>query len=131
MIAKGIEGSIKKTSLKKLRLHSGVYEWTDAGRLIRNDGPNILYLIFKIINSATSIGVSNLKYEIEKATLANFGGKIKDLLYDMSLNDSILLDKGERREDYVRNIFMDLLLGPRSNLNIFIENNKGHWETET
>ena len=103
----------------------------DSGGLINNDGPAMIYLLFKIINTDKSIGVSNLKYEIEKANLANFGEKIKDLLYDMSLNDSILLDKGERREDYVRNIFMDLLSGPRSNLNIFIENNKGHWETET
>ena len=31
----------------------------------------------KIIKPATSIGVSNLKYKIEKATLAMFGNNVK------------------------------------------------------
>ena len=37
----------------------------------------MIYLLFKIINAVKSIGDSNLKYEIEKATLANFGSNIK------------------------------------------------------
>ena len=43
----------------------------------------MLYLLFNIINPATRIGVSNLKYEIEKATLAKFGNNLKGLLDDM------------------------------------------------
>ena len=35
--------------------------------------------------------------------------------------------KGERHEDYVRHIFNDLLLGPNSTLNCFIEINKDDW----
>ena len=66
MIAKSIEGSITKKYPKKLRLFQGEYERSDAGGLIRNDGPTMLYPIFKIINPATRIGVSNLKDEIEK-----------------------------------------------------------------
>ena len=75
--AKVIEGSITKTSLKKLRLHRGEYKWTDAGGLIRNNGPNMIYLIFKIINPDTRIGVSNLKDEIDKATPPKFGKNVK------------------------------------------------------
>ena len=68
MIAKAIKGSITKTSLDKLIIRQGGYEWTDDEGLISNDGPNILYLLFKIINPATRIGVSNLIYGIEKGT---------------------------------------------------------------
>ena len=58
MKAKAIESSINKTSLKKLRLHYGEYQWKYAGVIIRNDGTIMLYLILKIINPATMIGVS-------------------------------------------------------------------------
>ena len=40
--------------------------------------------MLKIINPATRIGVSNLKDEIEKSTLAKFGNNIKDLLDEIS-----------------------------------------------
>ena len=49
MIAEEIDGSITKTSLKKLRLHCGVYERTDAGALIINYGTTMIYLILKSI----------------------------------------------------------------------------------
>ena len=59
MISKAIGVLIKK-NINQLRLHCGVYECTDAGGIIRNNGPTMLYLIFKIINPATKIFVSNL-----------------------------------------------------------------------
>ena len=46
----------------------------------------MIYLLFKIINTDKSIGVSNLKYEIEKSTLAKFGNNIKYIIDDMSSN---------------------------------------------
>ena len=60
----------------------------------------MIYLLFKRISTDTRTGVSKLKYEIEKETLAKFGKNVKDLLNDMSSNYSIIIDKGERREDY-------------------------------
>ena len=115
MIAKAIEGSMTNTSLKKLRLHRGEYEYPDAGIIIRNDRPTMLYLIFKGINTATRIGVSNLEYEIDKATLAKFGNIVKEFLDGMSSNESIIIDKGERRADYVRHVFRCLLSGTKKN----------------
>ena len=53
----------------------------------------MLYLLSKRINPATRVGVSNLKYDIEKAALAKFGNNVKDLLYDMSSNYSIIIDQ--------------------------------------
>ena len=80
MIAKAIKVSIKNKYLKKLRLHLREYERTYYGGLIRNDVTTMLYLIFKIINPATRIFVSNLKYEIEKSTIAKFLNNVKNLL---------------------------------------------------
>ena len=56
MIAKVIEVSITKKSLKKLSLHREVYEWTSAWGIIMDDGHTMLYLILKIIKSDTRIG---------------------------------------------------------------------------
>ena len=86
MIAKASEELITKTYIKKLRLHHGEYEWTDDGGIVRNYGNTALCLLFKIISIDTSIGVSNLKYDIEKATLAKFLNNVKYLLDDMSSN---------------------------------------------
>ena len=57
MIAKASEGSIIKTYLKKLRIHRGIYEWTDSGGLISNNVTTMLYLIFKCINPDKRVGV--------------------------------------------------------------------------
>ena len=66
--------------------------------LIRNGGTTMLHFIFKSINPSKSIGVSNLKDYVGKATLARFGNNSKDLLDDMSSNYSIIIDKGELHE---------------------------------
>ena len=80
----------------------------------------MLYLLFKIINPATKLVVSNLNYEIEISTLSTFGNNVKDLLDDMSSNYSIIIDKGEHHEDYVRRILRYILAGPNSTFNCFI-----------
>ena len=64
MIVKEIEGSIKKTYIKKIRLHRGEYKWANFGDLISNDGPAMVHRLFKSVNLYKRIGVSNLKYEI-------------------------------------------------------------------
>ena len=80
MIAKSIKGSIKNTYLRKLRLHCREYEWTYYLVIISNDVTTMIYLIFKSINPYTRTGVSKIKYEIEKTTLAKFGNNVKDPL---------------------------------------------------
>ena len=47
MISKLIEIPITKIYFNKLRLHYWVYEWAYDGGIIRNDGPTMIYLIFK------------------------------------------------------------------------------------
>ena len=89
----------------------------------------MIYLLFKSINPDKSIGVSNLKDEIDKVTLSKFVKNIKDLLDDMSSNYSINVDTEERHEYYVRRIFRDLLTGPDSTLGCFVERTKDDWET--
>ena len=89
----------------------------------------MIYLLLKSINPDKSIGVSNLKDEIDKVTLSKFVNNIKDLLDDMSSNYSINVDTGERHEDYVRRIFRDLLTGTDSTFGCSIERAKDYWET--
>ena len=66
MIAKAIYGSMKNIYLKKLMVHQREYVQADTGGLIINYGTTMLYLIFKIVNPATNIAFSNLKYVIDK-----------------------------------------------------------------
>ena len=66
-------------------------------------------LTFKRINPATRIGVSNLKYEIEKAKIAKFDKNLKDLPDNMYSNYNITTDKGERHYNYVCHILRALL----------------------
>ena len=72
----------------------------------------MIYLLFKTINSDTSIGVSNLKGEIEKANFDKFGDNVKELLDDMSSNYNIIIDKEEQKKDYVFHLLKYLMLGP-------------------
>ena len=93
MIYKAIDNSIKNTSLNKLKIHLREYEWTGDGGLIRNDEPNMLDFIFKIINPDTSIATSNLKDEIVKTTISKLGNNIKYLLDDMYSNYTIIIHR--------------------------------------
>ena len=68
MISKANEGSNIKTSIEKLMPHLREYAQDDAGGIINIDVTNVIYFLFKIINPATIIVVSNLKYEIKKET---------------------------------------------------------------
>ena len=129
--SKEIQGSITKTSLKKLRLHRGVYECTYTGGIISNYVPTMLYLLLKIINPATRIGVSNLKYDIQKATLDKFVNNVKYLIDYMSSNYSIVIDKVEHHEDYVRHIYRAILSGTNSTFNISIESYNDYRDTGT
>ena len=49
----------------------------------------------------------------------------------MSSNYSIVFDRREHHEDYVCHIFRDLLSGPNSTFNSFIERTKDDWDTVT
>ena len=49
----------------------------------------------------------------------------------MYSNYSIVIDKGESHDDYVRHIFRDILTGPKSTLNCFIERTRDDRETGT
>ena len=83
MITKAINGSIINTYIKKIKVHWGEYELSDNGGIIRNNGPTMIYLLFKSINRDTRIGVYDLNYEIEKETITKFGNNITDFLDEM------------------------------------------------
>ena len=47
--------------LNKFRIYWRESEWNGDGGTISNDVPTMIDILFKITNTATSIGVSNLK----------------------------------------------------------------------
>ena len=69
------------------------YEWYDDGGIISKYKyePIMFYILFKSINLATGIGLSNLKDKIVKETQANFFQNEKVLLGDMSSNYTIII----------------------------------------
>ena len=58
-----------------------------------------------------------------------FGNNVKYLLDDMFSNYQIIIDKWEQHGDYVRHIFRDILSGPNSTFNSFIERTKDYCYT--
>ena len=89
--------------------------------MIRNDGPTIIYIPFNRIDPDTRIGVSNLKDETRKSTLAKFVKNVKDILDDMYYNYTIIMYQEEHNEEYSFNIFRDLLSGKNPTFNILIK----------
>ncbi len=75
MIAKRIEAHLTQASFKKLMHQKFKFQLTDSFGNMYNDGPTMLKINMDGINSFTRIGVSALKAQIEKATLANLWGK--------------------------------------------------------
>ena len=59
----------------------------------------MIYILFETINPVTRIEMFNLKYDIYKTTLSKFVYSVKDILYDMSSNYTIIVDKGRWHED--------------------------------
>ena len=74
-VYKEIEGSILNTSLKKLRINCNDYEWGDPEGLISNDLPTMTYLLLTRINPVNSVGVLDIKENIDKDKLSKFGKK--------------------------------------------------------
>ena len=73
--------------------------------------------------------MSSRRYFTLLTKLAKFGSNVKDLLDKIPSNYSIIIDEGKRHEDYVRQIFRDLLSGKNSTINSFIESTKDDWDT--
>ena len=91
----------------------------------------MLYLLFKIINPVTRIGVSNLKYKIEKATLLKYRKNITNIIENMSATYNIIIGKVGCHEYYMHHIFRDILSLINSTFYHFIEIYKNKWDTGT
>ena len=61
------------------------------------------------MNPDIRIIVSNIRYEIDKTNIAKLGNNVKYLLDWMYSNYTIIIDKGECHDDYVKYIFRNLL----------------------
>ena len=66
-------------------------------------GPTTIYQIFKVISTATSIGVSNPKDEIHKVTISKFG-KMSRFFNSMFFNYTTIIGKVRSHENHFRHI---------------------------
>ena len=66
-------------------------------------GPTTIYQNFKVISTATSIGVSNPKDESHKVTIYKFG-KMSRFLNYILLNYNTIIGKGRSHENQFRHI---------------------------
>ena len=89
------------------------------------DVPTVVYLIFRSIDNVTIIGASNLKDDIEKATILWFGKNLRNILDYMLANNTIIINKGGHHKYYVNHIFRDILAVPKSTFDFSIEISKG------
>ena len=91
------------------------------GGIKSNNLPAMIYIIFESINPATRVGVSNIKNEIDRATLDNFFNDIKDLLDKMPSGYTIIIDNEDHCKDRFLRLFRSFLTRHNLTLNCFIK----------
>ena len=63
---------LHRPHFRRLCLIEGNMNGRLVGGIKSNNLPAMIYIIFESINPATRVGVSNIKNEIDRATLDNF-----------------------------------------------------------
>ena len=89
----------------------------------------MLYLLFKSINPATRISLSDLKVDIDILTLSKLRNNVRDVPDNIPSDYTIIINKGGLNENYVCHIFIDLLEVPNSTFNRFIGISNYEWDT--
>ena len=129
MIAKRIERSLDKNSLKSLTIHKAKYEWKETNGIINNDGPTMLYLLLTKINPSVRVGISTLKTNLATATLPKFSHNVDQLFDFMETQYKEIKSKGGRHDDYTLNIFNALETTNNNEFKRYVAGQKDKWET--
>ena len=110
MIAKRIEASLDKASLKSLMLEKKKFQWRGVTSTVNNDGPTMLFLILSKINPSVRVGISALKTNLASATMPKFKHNVSGLLDYMKLQYNQILGDGGQHMDYTLNLYTALLI---------------------
>ena len=129
MIAKRIEASLDKNSLKSLLIHKAKYQWTETNGIVNNDGPTMLYLLLTKINPSVRVGISTLKTNLATASLPKFNHSVDQLFDFMETQYKEIKAKGGRHDDYTLNIFNALETTNNNEFKRYVAGQKDKWET--
>ena len=98
MIAKRIIGYLKTAGYEVLKNKTTQFTWTGHD-VEEMDGPTILWWLFQTCKPSTRVGVSELKYDLRKATSSKFQHNVKSLTAYMSSKYRNIWEKGQTHED--------------------------------
>ena len=90
----------------------------------------MLWLILKMINPTTQVGISNLKDAIEQETLQKFSNNVFVMLDRMQKNLEDIKDSGSTHNDYLHHMLRALMTYTNAIFRDFIQKEKDKWETE-
>ena len=131
MIAKRIENSLSKASLKSLMLEKLKFIWTDSTGTEHLDGPTMLWILLAKINPSVRVGISSLKTNLTNATMPMYKHDVVELLdYMHEPYTSIYANYGTHT-DYTLNLFNALGTAHNDEFLSFLSTLKDNWETST
>ena len=129
MIAKRIENSLDKVSLKSLMLDKKKFQWREADGTVNNDGPTMLWLILSKINPSVRVGVSALKTNLQTANMAKFKHNVAEMLDYMLFQYNQIYEHNGSHEDFTLNLYSALNTANNAEFLKFVGNMKDSWET--
>ena len=129
MISKCLLKYIDPASKKSLETKKKQYEWLDqASGRVELDGPTMLKIILDKINPSTQVGVMDLKLQLRKCKLSDFGNDVDVMTTHMvGLRDEIVQD-GHSHPDMEMDVLASLLTSTNKEFKMFVEQIKGNWE---
>ena len=121
MILTSIKKNITRESFKKFQISRKDYELWDAHKNIKNDGPNLLWLIMIDINPINQAGAQGYKENIQNCTLEKYGHNVKNMLNEIVLAVNKITQSGETHQDLLLHIFDALVTSNNSIFCYFIQ----------
>ena len=131
MIAKRIENSLSKASLKSLMLEKLKFIWTDTNGTEHLDGPTMLWILLAKINPSVRVGISSLKTNLTNATMPMYKHDVVELLDYMHEQYTSIHANYGTHTDYTLNLFNALGTAHNDEFLSFLSTLKDNWETST
>ena len=127
MIAKRIIAYLKTSDFEVLKNKAHQITWSGNGEE-EIDGPTILWILLKICNPSTRVGVAELKEDLRKTTSAKFQHNVKLMTDHLSSKYRNIQEKGQTHEDYLLDVFNALASVPNQDFAAHIRDERREWE---
>ena len=127
MIAKHIQGYLKKDDIEVLKTNRDNISWRDTNGIVEEDEPTMLWL-FNQCNPFTRVGVSELKEDLRRATSAKHKHNVKNLNDYMGKKYHDILDRNHTHEDDLLGLCNALATVPNESFKSFVRTERQKWE---